>query len=1200
MTFSAVEPEIVTIKVDASKYEYAEPDSSVGRMEEDVEEASEDLEATNPADDVEMVTPNSGGNGRNDSEDDVCSNSISHPDSNVMSSDSTQAIPSQCREVYQSHAENVFEVESAKDIEIQEEPLDDDEITIDEDEMESVHEESSSSGGVEDDTVDDLLKDDESESDFEMEDSTENTSKTVNKSFVVEDDDVVRVLSMQPERGSPDISFLEGVNQDFSEVSKDNDSEICENVEIQKQILDQIVDQGGNDDKAKSIKRLKLVRSSREIASEARIRGCQVMIEANIPKTDENKSKALKNAFGSKINKRKSSESSQSKRKKFKMNKISSMPSPLVAKRVETHDQVESHVETTEKLSCPFSKCHFYTKSAKSQPHIYYILKHFISDHLSQSPCKLYESKRLNSKAFTCQADTSCTYTNESKTSYFAHLAFQHGDLLKRFTEQFKVVSNDPKGVAILQKINEFLLQEWSEWRSYDLHLSSNSSASSCAEDEILESQGLANNNDENSSNDFNDNIDCPANAGADSYVGQENEASSQNSSPPPENISPESSQEEDVTLVCRHCPYVHKDDPSLKEHILDEHAGEYRDIVLMAGEKFYECVDINSCNYKTKSKMTFMKHSKSKHGHIYVGLISYEDAWNDRLLKATDFCTAASSPRPKLDMHVSESRPELDMHAVHDYNPFDQRSLLKKTRRSRSVLEQPSPASPPNTNDVEPQNLASSPVRSMEDVTETPGPHSPTESPISDDDDIIEEYSFIRSPTVRKTRRPEVGNTCKVCDIELGDGREVSQHVFEVHLQHTVQDDVWHDLYSAEAGNTFTCKLCSVTIRREVLAKLHFYNKHKRELKHKMDEKGVDWRNLLDFIQFSIDERKIVDDEEPEDNSEKAKEDADIIISIEIPSPVEEKNPENPGCEDDPMRNVSPVSSADSVQIEESSADNCQAGHSSAVDSLQKGGAPADIGDCSVAGNEVKAPSGSTEELDSSIEEGQIVEDADSPSKEQQSNSVSSSSILEQHQHGDQDSQKLFQCPFLYCTKSFPKAMSLMEHYTLVHKDSTLTVLLMGKLFPKQFDLSQKVEETKIKLQNGFSQCFYLCTDETCLSSFSTIEDLEDHKKCHNGEEERCDGCRRFFTNSKCGQMSECPHRGEIERIEELRRRRLTVHCTHRRSGCGRVFTNRDELHSHASKCRHGPRERLRCGECGKRFYYADELAAHRADKHA
>ena len=124
ITFSAVEPEKVTIKIDASKYEYAEPDSSVwrmdedveeateepdssvGRMGEDVEEATEDLEAANPVDDVEMVTPSSGGNGRNDSEDDVCSNSISHPDSNVMSSDSTQAIPSHCREVYRGHVEN--------------------------------------------------------------------------------------------------------------------------------------------------------------------------------------------------------------------------------------------------------------------------------------------------------------------------------------------------------------------------------------------------------------------------------------------------------------------------------------------------------------------------------------------------------------------------------------------------------------------------------------------------------------------------------------------------------------------------------------------------------------------------------------------------------------------------------------------------------------------------------------------------------------------------------------------------------------------------------------------------------------------------------------------------------------------------------------------------------------------------------------
>merc|ERR1712183_886233 len=77
--------------------------------------------------------------------------------------------------------------------------------------------------------------------------------------------------------------------------------------------------------------------------------------------------------------------------------------------------------------------------------------------------------------------------------------------------------------------------------------------------------------------------------------------------------------------------------------------------------------------------------------------------------------------------------------------------------------------------------------------------------------------------------------------------------------------------LYSPDQDHQFACVTCPSHspryFQQELHAKIHIYNHHKRELKKAMDNKKVEWRNLLDFIRFDIPENEPLEEEEGEDD---------------------------------------------------------------------------------------------------------------------------------------------------------------------------------------------------------------------------------------------------------------------------------------------------------------------------------------------
>ena len=108
-----------------------------------------------------------------------------------------------------------------------------------------------------------------------------------------------------------------------------------------------------------------------------------------------------------------------------------------------------------------------------------------------------------------------------------------------------------------------------------------------------------------------------------------------------------------------------------------------------------------------------------------------------------------------------------------------------------------------------------------------------------------------------------DLGSSCKVCDMEFTHPRDVSRHVFLTHLENhnEITKEVWRCLYT-KTGDTYFCSICNCGKEAEQFAKLHIYNKHKRDLKKMMDRKKIDWKNLLDFIGYNVPERLLQEDE--------------------------------------------------------------------------------------------------------------------------------------------------------------------------------------------------------------------------------------------------------------------------------------------------------------------------------------------------
>merc|ERR1719228_1542752 len=151
-----------------------------------------------------------------------------------------------------------------------------------------------------------------------------------------------------------------------------------------------------------------------------------------------------------------------------------------------------------------------------------------------------------------------------------------------------------------------------------------------------------------------------------------------------------------------------------------------------------------------------------------------------------------------------------------------------------------------------------------------------------SSDDEIVEEYvSIKRKPPKLKQKH----FSCKVCDMVFSSGTKVSAHVFIFHLRR-MSDKIWSDLYT-HGNNLKVCNLCGDKQEKTNMARLHQYSEHKRELKKKMEEKGEDWRNLLDFIQFKVSEEMINNEEVTESEIENScpveEDDIPLIIDEEV-----------------------------------------------------------------------------------------------------------------------------------------------------------------------------------------------------------------------------------------------------------------------------------------------------------------------------
>ena len=647
---------------------------------------------------------------------------------------------------------------------------------------------------------------------------------------------------VQSVKAVSDTSFLEDVNQDFTEVS--NDSNYDEFLGLQAQI-DKIVEQQS---KSVQIKLNKV--SNTDIRTQS---------QPTTPKIMENGMFFCETeAFEGNVSPKESSQQNPKKRSKRK----SSPKSPRRKKQKSApdcdHDQPAPSIENEddtgaeERFHCPIEDCSFGHSSCQgdSHPHMYYILKHFISEHLGHPPLKLYDFKRVHKRDWPC---SECSYTNESKTSIFAHMAFEHQNLFERISKNASNILKDPSAIKIIDCIDKYLTSNWDKWTSCEQIF-----------DDLSKNENIQVVNEEvNQMPNF---VEAPLPV-SEEIVFTENTVI-------PVDLDDETQNESHIVLThptaveerdifCKVCFHFKFEDVSrLRRHILEEHSGDYQDVPLLeAGEKHYEC---NLCTHfkRTKSKLVFMKHLKKVHGRIYRGLLDSDEAWSEGVLCEDDFC----SPRHEFQP-VKPSAPA-SLAALHDCNPL--------SSGGSSPLSSPSPQSStpvPNPSSAGPKSSSRSPPRApappilRENPLFSPGSEDEVEeqSPKSGsgDDDIIEDYAFINTKT--KSRRPsqELGLSCKVCDLECSNPHNVSRHVFLTHLEHheEITKKVWRCLYTQQ-DDKFCCTICNKKTETEQFAKLHIYNKHKRDLKKMMDRKKIDWKNLLDFIGYNVSENKIQEDE--------------------------------------------------------------------------------------------------------------------------------------------------------------------------------------------------------------------------------------------------------------------------------------------------------------------------------------------------
>jgi len=552
-------------------------------------------------------------------------------------------------------------------------------------------------------------------------------------------------------------------------------------------------------------------------------------------------------------------------------------------------EEASSKLQKPQNFVCPVQGCNLMTNLDDGRhPKIYNIIKHLISSHLRWEPSRLYMSAGEVERRHGVYQCNKCTKGNESKTSILSHMAYKHADLWWRVKRALLHTSSGPER-QLYTAVDGFLQEEWpDEWQqSFPVRDNKDCSVrlspipvilcKTCClafksdtefrehtsrvhqfkqllspskspkidvvvknGNEILHNEGLdeAKNCESETADKKEEPIVSKSNVIIETQWGTvNNEPTNQlevEAASPGEADGPEKQR----GFRCKFCYFKYREDVAeLREHVISQHSDKFETIPLLeAGEKHFEC---SLCSKKTQLKKYHRNHLKSTHNIVTKDLIESDESWREGIVTFEDLCVETDEDwevsrdgwKPVTQRHISAAATS----SKREPPPVD--IVLKKPENAK-VHEKPSNMENNKTSENEDNNSS----------------------------EIIEEYVHI-------ARRKKTPKSCNVCDKQFRTGTEVSSHLFHHHV-HTMTDEVWNELFRESAANMFQCLVCDkrIPFSASIKVKQHIYNVHKKELKRKMDEKNVDWKNLLDFIRYDV-----VDNEE-------------VIIEIDLEADNESK----------------------------------------------------------------------------------------------------------------------------------------------------------------------------------------------------------------------------------------------------------------------------------------------------------------------
>jgi len=713
----------------------------------------------------------------------------------------------------------------------------------------------------------------------------------------------------------------------------------------------------------------------------------------------------------------------------------------------------------------------------------------------------------------------------------------------------------------------------------------------------------------------------------------------------------------------CKFCVHNYVDDDDLREHLMEEHQDRFKPIQLLeGGEKFYECF---LCFKRTKMKAFHMKHLKTQHKEITLDLVKSVEQWKLKVISFMDFCierdesfdymlkptTWESKPeqleissRLKLNSRLDNSTarspetkhfepipvteidgvsPSIEIETLGD-DSFDSLDCILEDDQKEDTPEIVMPEEIENNEADFIETVKIEPFVNM-----TSSPNVDVGIDVSSDEEVIEEYVSItkrRPPKVKLKVRAPIEFVCKVCDKMFPSGFKVSAHVFMFHLQR-MSDMVWQELYIRHKDtNSLVCLLCGEAHERARLAKLHQYSEHKRELKKKMEEKGQDWRNLLDYIQYKVTEEMINEEDVTESEVESRSCSTSEVynnpfylatnlsdLMILQPDVTQTNQPSSPipevGLQEPPSLSPLPEPPLSESPLPV----NSSIVHIK-IAAVSRKVPVKTCGDESDSDDGVKV---CMESRDVCLKKVEALSKGDKTQEEKKNEIIQPDSIF----------QKDMKCPFPKCNEMFLELSTLVDHYTASHPQSPLKLYLIRTLAPTRFYLSSSNKLSLILL--GEEKMLFSCPQ--CEVQFTELQLQARHVARHSDSAvAQCEHCRNFVQVGDPLQQhqSVCLHRGELKRIGDLQSPENMSEsnpstsvvtssvslaeetsivqlklkpCTHRHGGCKEVFPGKKELHDHARKCKHRPNTSFACKHagCTKRYYYKEDYDKHVARLH-